>query len=48
MFALLRRYQPKPVALAVLYWTSSRCSRWRSCSWFFYLIDGFLPGGGMF
>jgi hypothetical protein len=48
MFRFLRRYQPKATALAVLYWTGISLGVLVVLFFAFYLLDGFLPGGGMF
>ena len=48
MFAFLRRYQPKPVVLAVLYWAVLTLLTLAALFGIFTVIDGFLPGAGMF
>jgi hypothetical protein len=48
MFRFLRRYQPRPAALAVLYWTVLTLGVLVVLFFAFYFLDGFLPGGGMF
>lgn len=48
MFRLLRRYQPRPLVLAVLYWTMLTLAALVALFFVFYWLDGFLPGGGMF
>ena len=48
MFRLLRRYQPKPPALAVLYWAVVTVATLAILFVLFFYLDRFLPGGGMF
>jgi hypothetical protein len=48
MFRLLRRFQPKFVPLAVLYWMALTIVALVVLFVAFYYLDGFLPGGGMF
>jgi hypothetical protein len=48
MFRLLRRFQPKPVPLAILYWTVLTLATLAVLFVAFYFLDGALPGGGMF
>jgi hypothetical protein len=48
MFRFLRRYQPKPVALAVLYWAVLTLLALAGLFAIFTVVDGILPGAGMF
>jgi len=48
VFRFLRRHQPKPTPLAVLYWAGLALVSLVVLFALFYLVDAYLPGGGMF
>jgi hypothetical protein len=48
MFRFLRRFQPRPLGLAVLYWTVLTVVALAALFVAFYFLDDYLPGGGMF
>ncbi|MGH2739575.1 MAG: hypothetical protein ACRDH6_03710 [Actinomycetota bacterium] len=48
MFRFLRRFQPRNVVLAILYWVVLTIVALTAIFTIFFFIDDYLPGAGMF